>query len=157
MKKGHIVLIVVASVVAFLLIVPLTMLFQFAFLGDDSGDNVNIEIDSFRLCRDSDGEDIIIIKYLLENNGQETASLSFEGDFTVFQEGVSLSECEYDLPKECNYDSNDQYREIKGGVKYYAEIAYVLEYPEKDVEVEVDDYTFFGDNKKTKVFKIATD
>ncbi len=154
MKKGHIVLIVVASIVAFLLIVPLSLLFGIVFLGEDSGDNVDIEIDSYRLCEDADGEDIIIIKYLLKNNGEEPTALAWEGDFSVYQEGISLSECEYDLPKECDYDSNDQYRDIKGGVEYYAEIAYELEYPEKDVEVEVDDYSLFDNNKKTKVFKI---
>ncbi|MBO5852522.1 MAG: DUF5067 domain-containing protein [Clostridia bacterium] len=156
MKKSHIVLIVIVAVIAtigILICSPFTWLFGGLFFEITSGNNVEIEIDSYRLCEDKDGEDVIIIKYLLKNDGKEPTSLFYEGDFYVYQDGVSLTEYVDELPKECNYDLDDQYKDIKGGISYYAEIAYVLEYPDKDVEVEVVDYGLFDENKE-KVFTI---
>ena len=154
MKKGHVVLITIAAIfviIISLIFSPISLFLGGAIVGITSGSNAEIEIDSYRLCEDKDGEDIIIIKYLLKNKGKEPTTLSYEGDFCVYQNGVSLTEC-YELPKECNYDSEDQYKNIKGGVEYYAEIAYYLEHPDKDVEVEVNDYGLF-DGEKQKEFK----
>ncbi len=154
MKKGYIILIAVAAV--FLIILafvfsPLPMFFGGAFLGSTSAE---IEIDSYRLCQDNYGEHVIIIKYLLKNTGEEPTSLFYEGDFYVYQNGVELTEYyDEELPKECHYDSEDQFKNVKGGVEYYAEIAYSLESLDADVEVEVNDYGFF-DSKKEKVFQL---
>ncbi len=151
-EKRHIVLIVIAAIVFVIMSSPVLLL----FLDIVDGTHAEIEIDSYRLCKDKDGEDIIIIKYLLRNEGKESTALIYEGDFYVYQNGIGLTEYdEYDekLPKECNYDAEDQFKNIKGGAEYYAEIAYRLEYPDEDVEVEVDDYGLF-DGKKEKVFKI---
>ncbi len=157
MKKGHIVLIAVAAAIFVIIIAtiysPIAMVLGGTIFGITSGTNAEIEIDSYRLCQDKDGKDIIIIKYLLKNEGKEPTALIYEGDFYVYQNGVSLTEYIEELPKECDYDLDDQYKNIKSGVEYYAEIAYSLEYPDKDVEVEVDDYGLF-DGKKEKVFKM---
>lgn len=151
MKKRYIVLIVVAAIVVTLL--PTALFFGFIILDETISYRAEIEIDSYRLCETADGEDIIIIKYLLKNDSKEATSLFYEGDFYVYQNGVSLTEYCEELPKECDYDTEDQYRNVKGGVEYYAEIAYELEYPNGDVEVEVDDYGL-SDGKKQKVFKL---
>lgn len=157
MKKGHIFLIVVAAVVGIVIVVcssPLLLLFGGAVWDATIGNFAQIEIDSYRLCEDQDGEEIIIIKYLLKNEGKEPTSLIWEGEFYVYQNGVGLNEYIDELPKECHYDPEDQYKNVKGGVEYYAEIAYRLEDPEGDVEVEVVDYGLI-DNKKEKVFTIV--
>jgi len=157
MKKRYIVLIVVAAIVVGIIALafsPIAVLLGGTIWEVTSGNSAEIEIDSYRLCKDADGEDIIIIKYLLKNEGKEPTALLYEGDFYVYQNGVSLTEYYEELPKECNYDTEDQYRNVKGGVEYYAEIAYVLKYPGADVEVEVDDYGLF-DSKKEKVFKLS--
>ncbi len=155
MKKWHIVLIVI-SAIFFIIITPIfspITMFLFGIADITTGINAEVEIDSYRLCKDVDGDDIIIIKYLLKNEGKEPTSLIYEGDFYAYQNGVGLTEYTEELPKECDYDLEDQYKNIKGGVEYYAEIAYLLEYPDKDVEVEVNDYGL-SDAKKEKVFKI---
>lgn len=156
MKKGHIALIVAAAVLAgFVLIFssPLTLFFGGLIFGATSGNSADIEIDSYRLCQDADGEDIIIVKYLLKNEGKEPTALIYEGDFYVYQDGVSLVEYTEELPKECNYDPEDQFKNIKGGVNYYAEIAYILRNKDADVEVEINDYSIF-DKDREKVFKL---
>lgn len=156
MKKGHIVLITVAAIIIFisvLAISPFTWFFGGLAFEMTTGNNADIEIDSYRLCETKDGDDIIIIKYSLKNDGKEPTALFYEGDFYVYQDGVSLAEYLDELPKECNYDPEDQYKNIKSGVKYYAEVAYSLEYTDKDVEVEVVDYGLF-DADKEKVFKL---
>ncbi|MBP3391130.1 MAG: DUF5067 domain-containing protein [Clostridia bacterium] len=156
MKKSHIALIVIVAIVVavgIFICSPFTWLFGGLVFEITNGNSAEIEIDSYRLCEDKDGEDIIIIKYSLSNTGKQPTQLFYEGDFYVYQEGISLTEYVDELPKECDYDPEDQYKNIKGGVKYYAEIAYILEYPDKDVEVEVDDYGLFSQNKE-KTFKL---
>ena len=160
MKKSQLVFIAIAAICVIIVVSifsPISWVLGGVFLGHLNGSKADIGIDSYRLCQDTDGKDIIIIKYLLKNEGDEPTALIYEGDFYVYQEGISLTEFyEEDgnkLPKECNYDTEDQYKNIKGGVEYYAEIAYYLEYPDKDVEVEVNDYGLF-DKKKEKVFKL---
>ena len=156
MKKSHVVLIVIAAVMAagvVFVFSNFSLIFGALFLGVTSGSNADIEIDSYRLCETKEGDDAIVIQYLLKNNGKEPTALLYEGDFYVYQDGVSLTECVDELPKECDYDTQDQYKNVKGGVEYYAEIAYYLESPDSDVEVEVDDYGLF-DDKKEKVFSL---
>ena len=162
MKKSHLIalLAVVAGVVVIFsaILAPFAMFFGSMLIYEFNGNNAKIEIDSYRLCHDTDGNDIIIIKYLLINEGDDPTCLINEGDFYVYQNGISLSEFYDDeednqLPKEVDYDSEDQYRDVKGGVNYYAEIAYELESPTADVQVEINDYGFV-DKKKEKVFKI---
>ena len=155
MKKGYIVLIVVGAVIAIAInifvFLQMPKVLDNLFLPDWS--SAEIEIDSYRLCVDEYGEDVVIIRYFIKNNGRETTTLSAEGYFEVYQNGVALSECYEDLPRDCYYDSNDQYRNIKSGAEYYAEIAYYLEYPYEDIEVEVEDYGLFYE-KKSKVFTL---
>ena len=154
MKKGYVVLIVIAAIIVIMATVGPMVLFLGGTIWEvTGGSSAEIEIDSYRLCQDADGEDVIIIKYLLKNEGKEPTALIYEGDFYVYQKGVSLTEYCEELPKECDYNTEDQYRNVKGGYEYYAEIAYVLEYPDEDVEVEVDDYGL-SDRKKEKVFKL---
>lgn len=154
MKKSHVVLIVIASALAgIFLFSNFFLILGGIFLDIISGSNADIEIDSYRLCETKEGDDVIVIKYLLKNNGKEPTALLYEGDFYVYQDGVSLTECIDELPKECDYDTQDQYKNIKGGVEYYAEIAYYLESPDSDVEVEVNDYGLF-DDKEEKVFSL---
>ena len=161
MKKRYIILIILASVVflamvalvAFKVTSPMAMLF-----GGEPDARAEIGIESYRLCKDQYGDDVIIIKYRFKNNREEPTALFYEGDFYVYQNGISLSECTDELPREYDYDPNDQHRNIKHGIEYYAEIAYYLEYPDKDVEVEVLPYPYglFPDenNKIVKVFEI---
>lgn len=154
MKKSHVVLIVIASALAGIFVFSnFFLILGGIFLDIISGSNADIEIDSYRLCETKEGDDVIVIKYLLKNNGKEPTALLYEGDFYVYQNGVSLTECIDELPKECDYDTQDQYKNIKGGVEYYAEIAYYLESPDSDVEVEVNDYGLF-DDKEEKVFSL---
>lgn len=154
MKKSHIAWIVVAVVIGVVMIAGPTIL-VFGGIAYEIGhsNDAEIEIDSYRLCQDEDGDDVIIVKYLLKNDGDEPTALYYEGDFYVYQNGIGLSECVESLPEKCDYDPEDRFKNIKGGVEYYAEIAYYLEDADADVEVEVDDYSFFN-NKKEKVFSI---
>ena len=158
MKKSHIALIVIACVVAayavFSYFIPMSMFFGSIFMDGFSGNEAKIEIDGYRLCKDANGDDVVIIRYLLKNDGEEPTCLIWEGDFYVYQNGVGLTECYEELPKECDYDTEDQFKNIKGGVEYCAEIAYLLNDPDADVEVEVDDYGL-RDGKKQKVFQIS--
>ncbi len=151
MKKRYIVLIVVGAILMALL--PAALVFTGIMIDIKMDSEVQIEIDSYRLCENAYGDDVIIVKYLLKNGDKEPTCLFYEGDFYVYQNGVSLTEYYEDVPKEWDYNMEDQNRRIKGGYEYYAEIAYLLDDPNADVEVEVDDYGW-SNSKKTKVFKL---
>ena len=151
MKKRYIVLIVVVAII--FVLSPVALIFTGIMIDIKMDSEVQIEIDSYRLCENAYGDDVIIVKYLLKNEGKEPTTLWNEGDFYVYQNGVSLTEYYEDIPKEWDYNMEDQNRNIKGGYEFYAEIAYLLEYPDGDVEVEVDDYGW-SNSKKTKVFKL---
>ena len=151
MKKRYIVLIVVAAILVTLL--PAALVFSGIMIELKTDSDVQIEIDGYRLCETADGEKVIIVKYLLKNDGVETTSLWNEGDIYAYQNGVSLTEYYEDIPKEWDYNMEDQNRNVKGGYEFYAEIAYLLEDPDADVEVELDDYGW-SDTTKEKVFKL---
>ena len=151
MKKWHIVLLVIAAVIVFLL--PNSLILGGLYFGVTEGTSAEIQIDSYRLCKDADGKEVIVVKYLVKNKGKNPTSLFYEGDFYAYQDGVGLTECIDELPKECNYDTEDQYKNVKGGVEYGAEIAYYLEDADAEVEIEVDDYGIM-DKKKEKTFKL---
>ncbi|MBQ5911096.1 MAG: DUF5067 domain-containing protein [Clostridia bacterium] len=153
MKKGHIVLIVVAVLVAVFIFSPLPLITGGIILDATMGTKAEIEIEGYRLCKDRYGDDVIIVKYLLTNKGKEPTCLSLEGDFYVYQNGVSLTEYMDELPRECNYDTEDMYKNVKGGVSYGAEVAYRLDSVSQDVEVEVTDYGLFEKDKQ-KTFKL---
>ncbi len=153
MKKWHLILIAIGAICVLAVTslgVPY-LVYGGVLLLDGAATKAEIEIDSYRLCQDANGKDVIIIKYLLKNQGKTATSLFYEGDFYVYQNGIQLMEYYEELPQTCAYDAEDQMKNIKGGVEYYAEIAYSLENTEDDVEVEVDDYGLF-DGKKQKVF-----
>ncbi|MBE6787346.1 MAG: DUF5067 domain-containing protein [Ruminococcaceae bacterium] len=150
MKKRYIVLIVIAAVLITFL--PFTLIFGAVVYDGFTSGQSNVEIESYRLCQDKDGKDVIIVKYLLENEGKEPTALTYEADIYVYQNGVQLNEA-FELPKKCDYDSEDQYKNIKGGKEYFVEIAYMLENTEEDVDVELHDYSFF-DKDKEKTFKL---
>ncbi len=150
MKKRYIVLIVIACILFYLL--PIGFFAGIMVFDSMTYGQANVEIDSYRLCEDKDGKDIIIVKYLLENNGKEATCLYYESDIYVYQDGVSLTEV-FELPEKCDYDGDDRDKQIKGGAKYYAEVAYELDDKEKPVEVEVTDYGF-KDDLKTKTFEL---
>ena len=155
MKRWHIVLMIIGSIaiVVNFIISPVALMLGGAFSEIATGTNAEIEIDSYRLCKDKNGEDVIIIKYLLRNEGSRPTCLRYEGEFLVYQNGVSLTEYYEELPKESGYDTEDQYKNVKGGVEYLAEIAYSLDHTDADVVVEVKDYGFFGTTKE-KTFQI---
>ena len=158
MKKWHLILIAIACMFVIFItsvgVIPVLVYGGAVLLdGMDFVTKADIEIDSYRLCQDADGKDVVIVKYLLKNEGVEPTSLINESTISVYQNGVQLTECYDELPKECDYDLEDQMKYIKGGKTYYAEIAYFLENTDDDVEVEVLDYGLF-DGKKHKIFTI---
>ena len=158
MKKWHLILIAIACMFVIVItsvgVIPVLVYGGAVLLdGMDFVTKADIEIDSYRLCQDADGKDVVIVKYLLKNEGSEPTSLFNESEICVYQNGVQLTECYDELPNECDYDLEDQMKYIKGGKTYDAEIAYFLENTDDDVEVEVLDYGLF-DGKKHKIFTI---
>ncbi len=152
MKKRYIVLIVVACVVVFVALSALVI--SPMLINGINGTQFESEIVDYRLTKDEDNKDVIIVGINFKNKGKYTDMPYSYCNVRVFQNGVGLVEA-YELPKEYDYNSDNQYIELKGGASHKIEFAYELMDTKTDVEIEIEDYSFFFPKNKTKTFKIA--
>lgn len=119
-------------------------------LGDYS-----LVIDSCRLAKDYEGDDVVIVKYIFTNEKDDDAAafyLAFED--TVYQDGVGLNEA-YVLADSAKYNADNQTKEIKKGASIEVEVAYELNDKKTKIDVEVKELFSFSDKTLTKSFEIA--
>lgn len=116
--------------------------------------NYHIVIDSCRLAKDYEGNDIVIVKYMFTNVSSETAA-SFYTAITasVFQDGIGLNECLF-VDDSANYSADNQTKEIKQGATIAVEVAYTLNDTSTDIEVEAKEWISFSNKTVTKTFSI---
>ena len=115
--------------------------------------NYNVIIDSCRIAKDYEGNDVVIVKYKFTNNDDEPASFMWSLDDSVFQNGIELNRS-YFLDNSANYSSENMSKEIKTGVSLYIEVAYELNDSTTDIEVEVSELISLNDKTITKTFSI---
>ena len=119
-------------------------------LGDYS-----IVIDSCRLAKDYEGDDVVIVKYIFTNvSDDEAQAFWIVADDHVYQNGVGLNEA-FILDDSVDYNSEDQMKEIKMGSSLEVEVAYELNDTETDIEVEVSKLISFSDKTITKTFSLT--
>jgi len=124
--------------------------------GDDSDNtrlgNYSIVIDSCRLAKDYEGNDVVIVKYIFGNvSGDDAVSFVATLNYEVYQNGVGLNEA-YFVEDDANYSSDNQLKEIKKGATIEVEVAYVLEDTVSPIEVEVSEWLSWDDVTLTKTF-----
>lgn len=152
MKKKYIVLIVIGCVLTFIFEVALAT--GLILLGEFSPQECEVDVEGYRLVKDEADNDIIIVRYDFENEGKSSTNLLNEYYIQLYQKGVGLVEV-YELPKECHYNEEDQYREIRGGASYVVEIAYELIDTTSDVEVVIEDYDLYFPDTETEYIRLA--
>ncbi|MBE6796933.1 MAG: DUF5067 domain-containing protein [Ruminococcaceae bacterium] len=118
----------------------------------DIGD-YSVVIDSCRLAKDFEGDNVVIVKYKFTNNADDAAAFYLTFDDAVYQNGVGLNEA-YVLKDSANYSADNQTKEIKKGATLDVEVAYELNDNTTDVEVEVKELFSFSDKTIKKTFKI---
>lgn len=124
-------------------------------VADNELGDYSVTIDSCRLAKDYEGKDVVIVKYTFTNIGNDTpTAFTFAFDDNVFQNGVGLNES-YFVDENDGYNSDNQLKEIKKGASLEVEIAYELDDPTTDIEVEVQELFSFSDKTIKKTFKIA--
>lgn len=124
---------------------------------DSSNSNLGdylVEIKSCRLAKDYEGQPIVIVNYAFTNNSDDPAAFSVTFSANVYQNGIGLNEC-YFTDESANYSADNQSKEIKKGATLEVEVAYTLNDTTSDIEVEVEEWISFSDNKVVKTFKIA--
>ena len=115
----------------------------------------NVEITSCRLAKDYEGKDVVIVKYIFTNVGDDDAAAFYTTlDATVYQNGIGLNEA-YFLDDSASYISDNQTKEIKKGASIEVEEAYTLNDATADIEVEVTEWISFNNTKITKTFTIT--
>jgi len=127
--------------------------------GKDSANNneigkYSVVIDSCRLAKDYEGDDVVIVKYVFTNNADEdSASFAWTFEDAVYQNGVGLNEA-YILDDSANYSIDNQTKEIKKGASIEVEVAYELNDTTTDIEVEVKELISFDETTIKKTFSI---
>lgn len=115
----------------------------------------SVVIESCRLAKDYEGNDVVIVKYIFSNVSSDESTAFFTAfDETVYQNGVGLNES-YVLDDSANYSADNQTKEIKKGASLEVEVAYELNDNTTDIEVEVTEWLSFDDTTITKTFKIT--
>lgn len=125
---------------------------QAAETGSNVGD-YSVEIKDARLTETYDGKAAVVITYGFTNNAENAVSFSAAFDATAYQGGVGLNEA-YVLKDGDSYTTDNHYKEIKTGASLDVDVAYELNDTETDVEVEVEEFFGWTDDKVTKTFTI---
>ena len=146
------------SVVCVLMIGALLLTGVGCSLGESKDPNVlgdyRVEIKDYRLAKDADGKDLVIVKYGFTNNSEESAAFVYALTYEAFQNGIGLTEVMEESIESADYSDADQLREIKGGTSLDVEVAYELSDTTTPVDVEVTELISFSDKKVTKTFNI---
>lgn len=125
---------------------------QVAETGSNVG-NYSVEIKEARITETYDGKAAVVITYGFTNNAENAVSFLTAFEATAYQGGVGLNEV-FMLKDGDLYSSDNQYKEIKTGATLDVDIAYELNDTETDVEVEVEEFLGWTDDKVTKTFTI---
>ena len=123
---------------------------------DNKLGNYIVEIKSYRLAEDYQGEPIVIVKYGFTNNDNDASAFYLSLSDHVYQNGIGLNEC-YFVDDSANYSSDNQTKEIKQGASIDVEVAYKLNDTTSDIEIEVSELISFSSKKVTKTFKISSE
>ncbi len=118
----------------------------------DIGD-YSFSINNYTLTSDYDGNPAIIVDFDFTNNGEETTSFMSAAHAKAFQDGVQL---EVALIMNADvYNSENSMKEIKTGATLNVQEAWVLTSESSPVEVELEEFLSFSDEKLEKTFEIA--
>lgn len=99
----------------------------------------NVTIKDSRIAKNSEGEPVLIVTYSFTNNSNNAAAFLYSVSEKLYQNGVELS-AEYFTYGIDDYNVDDASKEIKPGVTFDVQRAYVLNDTETDVDVEISDY-----------------
>ena len=114
-----------------------------------------VDIKSYRLAKDYEGKDVIIVTYGFTNvSHSEPISFSLALEDTAFQNDIGLNES-FLVDESYNYSSDTQLKDIKAGASLDVEIAYDLDDTASDVVIEICELFSLEDKTLTKTFTLA--
>lgn len=111
-----------------------------------------VKITGYRLAKDYEGKDVIIIQYDFTNNGADAESAMFALTMTAFQDGIQL---ETAFMLDDSYQGDNSSKDIKPGVTISCESAYELPNTTSPVEFEVSELFSFDSTSVVETFNIA--
>ena len=118
----------------------------------DLGD-YHVRVTGYRLAKDYDGKDAVILDYEFTNNGEDAASAMFSLSFKLYQDGIELERA---VVLDDSYDSDNELKDIKTGATLACQCAYVLGNTTSPVEVEISEWISFSDDVVAYVIDLAT-
>ena len=125
-------------------------------IGDETeGANLgdyNVDIESIRVDADDEGTPIAIVKYKFTNHSDSAECFYMAVDTYAYQNGIELLRCF--TAEAAGYSEEDHERNVKPGYSIEVEVAYELDDPSADVEIEVVKSFSIRNRKITKTFTL---
>lgn len=103
--------------------------------GEGDVDEYHVKITGYKLSKDYEGNDALIVNYDFTNNDEDTASAMIALQFKLFQDGVEL-EMGMSVGDD-DYSSKNLMKEIKTGATLDCQSMYVLRNATSTVEIEI--------------------
>lgn len=125
---------------------------QAAETGSNVGD-YSVEIKESRITKTYDGKPVIVVTYGFTNNSENPTSFCTAFEANAYQGGIGLNES-FGVDMDDPYTTDNQFKEIKTGATLDVDVAYELNDTETDVEIEVEEFLGWTDDKVTKIFKL---
>ena len=107
-----------------------------------------VKVTGFRLTKDYDGKDVLVLQYDFTNNSGEDASAMWSLAFTAFQDGVQIDTAWADDV------SDNRDKTIKPGITLSCEEAFLIS-GKSPVELEITELITFNDEKVVTTFTLA--
>lgn len=118
----------------------------------DLGD-YTFSINNYVLAEDYEGNPAIIVDFDFTNNGKDATSFMVAGLAKAFQDGIELENAI--IMNADVYNADNYMKEIKTGATLNVQQAWTLTSTESPVEVELEEFVSFSDDKLAKTFEIA--
>ena len=114
--------------------------------------NYDVKINGYRLAKDYENKDVLILQYTFTNNSEEAAAAMWSIYPKAFQDGIEL---ETAFMMDDTYLGGNGDKELKPGISIDCESAYSLPNLVSPVEIEVTELISFDDAMVTATFQIA--
>lgn len=122
----------------------------------ESDNNVGdylVEIKDARFTETYDGKPVIVVTYGFTNNSENPSAFYLAFETNAYQNDIGLNKA-YVLKDGDPYSEDNQSKEIRTGATLDVEVAYELNDTESDVEIEVEEFMGWSDDKVTKTFTL---
>lgn len=122
---------------------------------DNKLGDFTVEVESFRMVKNYDDKPVIIVKYAFTNNSDEATSFGVQIEDKAYQNGVELAEDYFINVTDNDFDNTLDFSDIQPGITLEIEVPYELRDTESNVDIVLQEYFSWTDDKITHSINIT--